>query len=127
MSVTPATTVADALDMQADVLETQARTLRALAALARRRDGDEVLSVAEAAERIRRSTRYVRDAIGRGDLRATGRGRVIAIRRSDLDAWVSTWPARPVRDVSEASGVEATVTEQEIEQRLDELLAGAAE
>jgi excisionase family DNA binding protein len=121
--------LADALDAQADSLDAQARTLRAIAAAERRRaDAGAMFTVKGAAKKIGRSTRYLRDQISEGRLRAVGRGRVIMIAASDLDAWIAAQPARPVKreiDTTDNAGVCVEVTEGDVDRAIDAMMGHA--
>jgi hypothetical protein len=63
---------------------------------------DALVPVHEAARLAATSIRVVRDAVRNGELVAYGRARDRAIRRDDLDAWIASREAKPVRGFEDA-------------------------
>lgn len=64
-------------------------------------DGDDLLSLADAAALARCSVRMLRDAGRAGELALYGRQRSRAVRRADLDAWIESRRMRPVAGVDD--------------------------
>ena len=69
---------------------------------ARAADGDDLLSLADAAELAKCSVRALREAGRAGDLTLYGRQRSRACRRSDLLAWLESRRSRPVAGADDA-------------------------
>ena len=104
-------------------LRAQARAIDAVAdALEQSALVTEVLDVQQAAELARCSPRALRKAIKRGALTARGSGRHVVVARADLDAWLVSLPRRPIKiDSTARDGTEATITEEDVEERVLEL------